>query len=92
MQEFEEKGIGVRYEGRGLKLVIIRILQNSDAVFSHCKVTSAHINSQLQFLSPLLSPVIPQFDAPVYSVMRSTRLPLGGVMLSGKKFTKVSKS
>lgn len=27
-----------------------------------------------------------------YSVMRSTRLPLGGVMLSGKKFTKVSKS
>lgn len=31
-------------------------------------------------------------DSPGYSVMRSTRLPLGGVMLSGKKFTKVSKS
>lgn len=72
--------------------MIIRILLNSDAVLSHCNVTSAHINNQFWFLSPLLSPVIPHFDSPVYSVMRSTRLPLGGVMLSGKKFTKVSKS
>lgn len=34
MQEYKEKGIEVRYEGRGLKLVTVRILQNSDAVLS----------------------------------------------------------
>lgn len=61
----QEKGIEVRYEGRGLKLVTIRILQNLDAVLGHCNVTSAHTNSQLRFLSPLLSPVIPQSDSRV---------------------------
>lgn len=71
--------------------MIIRILQNSDAVLSHCDVTSAHANTELRLLSPLLSPAT-QLNSPVYSVMRSTRLPFGGVMLSGKKFTKVSKS
>lgn len=72
--------------------MIIRILQNSDAVLNYCDVTSAQTNSELRLQSPLLSLAIPQLDSPVYSVMRSTRLPLGGVMLSGKKFTRVSKS
>lgn len=46
MQEYKEKGIEVGYGGRGLKLVIIRILQNFDAVLSHCDVTSAHTNTE----------------------------------------------
>lgn len=46
MQEYEEKGIEVRYEGRGLKLVITRILQHFDAVLSHCDVSSAHTNTE----------------------------------------------